>query len=149
MNTKKISVWLYYVNAIIAIGFGALYFFKNNMMDYHYAFMEMDAAQINDFNSRILILMEALKKIVGAGLIGIGIGAFTITHFALRDQDNKGANVLAFLTLMIPNTTLLLISHYVAGQITSGPKPPWMLSVLALVLIIIAFILYFIPSKKK
>ncbi len=146
---KKISIILYYVNAVIAVGFGCLYFFKSDLMPYHYSFMEMTASQIDVFNPRILELMKAFKKIIGSGLISIGIGTFISTHFILRFKDNNGVNFLTFLLLMIPNTTLFVISYHVAHSITEGPRPPWMVTAIALVLIIVAFIFELIPDKGQ
>ena len=156
---SKISTILYYALAVISAAFGALYFFKNGMMSYHFAFMQMFATDINQFNPRILELMEALKQIVGGCLIGTGVITFFITHNVLRKSFEKWANWALFLLLMIANTPLLIISYKVAHTINKDTDcvyasggmctPPWWLSAIAVALIIVAFIIGFVPKKES
>ena len=56
------------INLLIVIGallFGYLYLIKQGLMDYHYAYLQMNETQIVDFNPRIFDLMITFKKIIG------------------------------------------------------------------------------------
>jgi hypothetical protein len=131
---------LYYVIGLIGVLFGAYYLFVNNMAPYHYAFLQMKKEQIEAFNPRILELLIALKHIVGACFIGIGVVTLFVASRIKAGSNNICVyNIALFLMLLISNSTVLYISYHVAQQISEGPKPPWLLSVLVIVLLLGAF----------
>ncbi len=131
---------LYYIIGVVGIAFGGYYLFVNNMAPYHYAFMQMQAEQINQFNPRILELMIALKHIAGACFIGIGlITVFVASRIKPGSNNICTYNIGLFLMLLISNGTVLYISYHIAQQIDKGPKPPWYLSAVLIVLLLGAF----------
>ncbi|HCQ28810.1 MAG TPA: hypothetical protein DIU39_00900 [Flavobacteriales bacterium] len=131
---------LYYIIGVIGVAFGGYYLFVNNMAPYHYAFMQMDKEQIDAFNPRILELMIALKHIAGACFIGIGIITLFIASRIKAGSENICIyNLGLFLMLLISNSTVLYISYHVAQQIDKGPKPPWYLSAVIVLLLLGAF----------
>ena len=131
---------LYYIIGVIGIAFGCYYLFVNNLAPYHYAFMQMDKEQIDAFNPRILELMIALKHIAGACFIGIGlITVFVASRIQAGSNNICVYNIGLFLMLLISNGTVLYISYNVAQQIDKGPKPPWYLSGIIVLLLISAF----------
>ena len=146
---KKTSIILYYLSALTALAFGCLYFFKPNLMDYHYAFIKPNISKellATDY-PRVLELMEAFKKIIGACLIGLSIASGILTYFYSKNFNFLG-NIGLMVSLLIPNATLLAISYHVAHSIPEGePRPPWMLSVLVLGLIFGAFITSLLAKK--
>ena len=149
-NTKqKISIYIFYFLSIIAIAYGLMYLFRDDIMSYHYAFLRMDKTQINDFNPHIIKLMLALMKISGACFVSVGVTAFIITGKLFRNGEKWALWCLIslFSLSLIP---MFFVTLNIANNIPSeGIKPPWQLTLVMLILLIIAILLSCIKKTNR
>ena len=146
---QKTSIYIFYFLSIIAIAYGLMYLFKNDIMSYHYAFLRMDKTQINDFNPHIIKLMLALMKVSGACFVSVGVTAFIITAKPFKKGERWALWCLIslFSLSLIPMffVTLNIANNIPAGEI----KPPWQLTLVMLILLIIAVLLSCIKKRNK
>ena len=84
---QRISIYIFYFLSIIAIAYGLMYLFKNDIMSYNYAFLKMDKTQITNFNPRIIKLMLVLMKVSGACFVAVGSTALIITARFLKKGE--------------------------------------------------------------
>ncbi len=135
---KKISIYIFYFLSIIAIAYGLMYLFKNDIMSYHYAFLNMDKTQINDFNPHIIKLMLALMKVSGACFVAVGSTALIITAKPFRNGE-KWALLCLISLFSLSLIPMFFVTLNIANSIPSGGiKPPWWLTLAMIILLIIA-----------
>ena len=132
----KISIILFYILSVGTVAFGCLYFFRSDIMPYHYSFLHLTPQELTNFNPNILKLMIAFLKIVGSSFIAIGIGIAILTFRGIR-QEKAWAWWSILVIYLFPIVTTYVITIIVSNNITEGPKPP---SWLALSMIIDLFI---------
>lgn len=132
----KISSYTFYLLSVIAIGFGLLYFFRSDIMPYHYSFLGTSSAEINAFNPKLVELMLAFMKIIGSCYIGIGLGALLITRLGIV-KEKAWAWWSILLLMLFPLSVTLWITLIVSNGIIDGPKPPWYLAFGMLVLLLL------------
>ena len=136
----KISIILFYVLSVGTVGFGSLYFFRSNIMPYHYSFLHMTPQELANLNPNILKLMVAFLKIIGSSFIAIGIGIAIITFRGIR-QKKAWAWWSILVIYFFPIITTYIITIIVSNGITEGPKPPSWLALSMIIDLFIALIL--------
>ncbi|MBN2669507.1 MAG: hypothetical protein JXR60_09775 [Bacteroidales bacterium] len=132
----KIGAILWYLTALVTIGFGLMYFFRNDIMPYHYAFLHTDHESLYQFNDQIVPLMLAFMKIIGSSYVGIGIGMILLNAFGVKRKE-RWAWWAFFASSSFPLITTYIITLIVSANIESGPKPP---SYLAFALILLSIL---------
>jgi len=132
----KIAIILFYILSAGTVTFGSLYFFRSDIMPYHYSFLHLTPQELTNFNPNILKLMIVFLKIVGSSFIAIGIGIAILTFRGIR-QKKAWAWWSILVIYLLPIITTYIITIIVSNNITEGPKPP---SWLALSMIINLFI---------
>lgn len=138
----KIAYYNFYVLAIVSIGFGSLYFFRSDIMPYHYAFLGNSEAELNQFNPRLLELMTIFMKIIGSSYIGIGVANIFIN--AIGVNKGKRWSWWAILGIYIfPLSVTYIITLIVSKGIEVGPKPPSYLALGMVVLLVLGLVLSF------
>ncbi len=143
----KIATILFYIISVAAIGFGAMYFFRHHIMDYHVAFLGMSEDEIKSFNPKLIDLLLAMIHIMGATFITIGITGLIITYSSFR-KGVKWAWYSLFVLFTLSLTPMLFITHKIASAIPDGEsKPPWWLTLAMLIVMAIALILSW-PKKQ-
>lgn len=146
---QKISIYIFYFLSVIAIGYGLMYIFRNDIMSYHYAFLRMDKTQINNFNPHIIKLMLALMKVSGACFVSVGFTALIITAKPFKNGEKWALWCLIslFSLSLIP---MFFVTLNIANNIPSeGIKPPWQLTLTMLILLIIAVLLSCIKKTHR
>jgi len=136
----KISLYLLYILAAVSIGFGSLYFFRNNIMPYHYSFLHTNFEELNAFNPNIIKLMTAFMKIIGSSFIGIGLGILILTYKGIRLR--KSSSWWTILLIFTPASVVTyIITLIVSSNITTGPKPPSWLALLMIIMLVLSLLL--------
>lgn len=138
---------LFYLLALVTIGFGALYFFRTDIMAYHYAYLGIDHAALVNFNPKLLGLMVDFMKIIGSSYIGLGLYVLLNTFFGIRKLEKWAW--WSSLILTLPLVTTYIITLIVSNGISSGPKPPSYLALILILLLIAGLALSFKPIFKK
>ena len=144
---QKTSLYIFYFLSIIAIAYGLMYLFKNDIMSYHYAFLRMDKTQINNFNPHIIKLMLALMKVSGACFVSVGVTAFIITDRLFKNGEKWALWCLIslFSLSLIP---MFFVTLNIANNIPAGGiKPPWQFTLAMLILLLVAILLSVIKRK--
>ena len=136
----KISIILFYILSAGTVAFGSLYFFRSNIMPYHYSFLHLTPEELTNFNPNILKLMIAFLKIIGSSFIAIGIGVAIITFRGIR-QEKAWAWWSILVIYLFPIVTTYVITIIVSNNITEGPKPPSWLALSMIIDLFIALIL--------
>ena len=145
--TLKISSYIFYLLSVVTIAFGSLYFFRTDIMPYHYSFLHASVSEINTFNPSIVELMLAFMKIIGSSYIGIGAAVLLITRMGIL-KKKAWAWWSIFIVMSFPLAVTYWITIVVSNNITEGPKPPWYLALGMLVLLALGLILSFKVLKK-
>ena len=145
MTTKKsislrIAIILFYILSAGTIAFGSLYFFRSDIMPYHYSFLNLTPTELTNFNPNILKLMIAFLKIIGSSFIAIGIGIAIITFRGIR-QEKAWAWWSIFVIYFFPIVTTYIITLIVSNNIIEGPKPPSWLALSMIIDLFLALIL--------
>lgn len=144
----KISSYLFYLLSVITIAFGGLYFFRTDIMPYHYSFLHASSSEINTFNPNIIELMLAFMKIIGSSYIGIGAAVILITKMGIL-KKKAWAWWSILVVMSFPLSVTFWITVVVCNNITEGSKPPWYLALGMLVLLVLALIFSFKVLKKS
>lgn len=144
----KISMILFYILSIGTIGFGSIYFFRSDIMPYHYSFLHLTQDELNSFNPYILKLMVAFLKIIGSSIIAIGLGISILTYKGIR-QEKVWAWWGIIVIYLFPIITTYIITIIVSNNITIGPKPPSWLALFMIIDLFMALILSANILKKK
>lgn len=144
----KIAYYNFYVLAIVSIAFGSMYFFRSDIMPYHYAFLGINEAELMQFNPRLLELMTIFMKIIGSSYIGIGIANIFINAIGVRKE--KTWSWWALLSIYIcPLSVTYIITLIVSKGIEAGPKPPSYLALGMIVILVLGLALSFKPLLLK
>ena len=146
---QKIAAILFSILSAIAIIFGLMYCLRGHLMDYHIAYLGKTESELNAFSDRIVPLYLALMKIAGACMIAIGLSSLPIIFKPLKREESW-----AWLVLLVHFTASLvfmfLVTHYIAGHIQKGdPRPPYILVLIMLGLLVIALALSFPKSFRN
>ena len=72
-RSLKVAAILLVISALIAIIFGLIYCFIQNLMPYHKAYTGLTIADIAQFNPKFAFLTMIFLKVIGVYLIGYGI----------------------------------------------------------------------------
>ena len=136
----KIAIILFYILSVGTVAFGSLYFFRSDIMPYHYSFLHLTPEELTSFNPNILKLMIAFLKIIGSSFIAIGIGVAIITFRGIR-QEKAWAWWSILVIYLFPIATTYIITIIVSNNITEGPKPPSWLALSMIIDLFIALIL--------
>ena len=147
LHKRRIASVLLYIASMVTVAFGILYLTRNDIMDYHHAFLGMTTGQLDYLNPRLVPLYLALMKIAGGALLSIGVTAFIIVAVPFS-KGEKWAwwSLLTLFTIMLSATLYVTIT--ISCQIPAGqPKPPWLLTLMILIAVLLALINSFIPSS--
>ncbi len=136
----RISIILFYLLSVGTIAFGSLYFFRSDIMPYHYSFLHLTPEELTSFNPNILKLMIAFLKIIGSSFIAIGIGIAIITYRGIK-KEKPWAWWSIFVIYFFPIVTTYIITIIVSNNITEGHKPPSWLALSMIIDLFLALIL--------
>lgn len=139
LSKLKIASILFYILSVGTIGFGSLYFFRSDIMPYHYAFLNLSYEELVNFNPNILKLMIAFMKIIGSSFIAVGIGVAIITYRGIRNKQ-AWAWWSIFVIYLFPIVTTYIITLIISNSITIGPKPPSWLALSMIITLLLALI---------
>ncbi len=138
----KIATYIFYLLSLVTIAYGGLYFFRSDIMPYHYAFLHTNAAELNKFNPNIIKLMLAFIKIIGSSFIGIGFGIAIANHNGIRREKKW-----AWWSILFIYSLAIIITYYitlmVSSNITEGSKPPSYLALGMIILLVSGLALSF------
>jgi Ca2+/H+ antiporter len=150
---RKITTVLLYLISAFSVCWGLTYILHGDIMSYHRCFLKLYTQQeydaMNQFNDRVIPLMKGLMQILGAGMIAIGVAVFYITKFSFTKGDKWSWWALLFI-LIITLLPIMYVTHFVAvsiDKVECTSRPPWYLFYGIFVLVILAFINSWIPSK--
>ena len=146
----KVSIILFYILSIGTIGFGALYFFRGDIMPYHYSYLHLTPQELNNLSPNIIKLMVAFLKIIGSSFIAVGLGIAIITFRGIR-QERAWAWWSILTIYLLPILTTYIITLIVSSNITEGAKPPSWLALSMIIDLFLALILSarILKCKKK
>lgn len=138
------------INLLIVVGasvFGYLYLIKPGLMNYHYAYLQMNEAEIIDFNPHIFDLMITFKKIIGGMFFCVALFTLGIIYLNYKTTYDKANSFILFAALCFATIPLTILSHRVAEAIPDGEsKPLWFFPA---ILILLAFISMMVAQFSK
>jgi len=150
---RKITTVLLYLISAFSVCWGMTYILHGDIMSYHRCFLKLYTQQeydaMNQFNDRVIPLMKGLMQILGGGMIAIGVAVFYITKFSFTKGDKWSWWALLFI-LIITLLPIMYVTHFVSvsiNKVECTSRPPWVLFYGIFVLVILAFINSWIPSK--
>jgi len=130
----KIGKIANYLSALIVLGMGVVYLFKNSFMPYHSEAVSMDWASVD---GGIQILIIALMRAVSGGYI---VSAIVMAFL----QNKYSSSKIKWIPLLILITGLVvsLISIYatLVVRFNSPGRPPTFLAIVGIGLLIIGYI---------
>jgi cytochrome bd-type quinol oxidase subunit 2 len=144
----KIAKWIFIFLSLGAIAYGFMYLFRSHLMGYHLAYLKLSENEINQFNDRLLSLYHALMQVSGAGMVAIGFAAFLITLIPHK-REEKWAWWTLLVLFSLSLVPMFVTTFHIAQNISSGPTPPYYLTVIMFGLMLIAQILTFPYRLKK
>lgn len=130
---KNISFILYAITALLSFTFGLIYLIKDRFMSYHSAAVEKSW---NQLDSKFQTLILALLKVCGGGMI---CNALAITTLLIFSFHSRWAN-FALLLISLSETIPTFIANMIV-KLRTKASPPWLITLITIILIIIAFIL--------
>ncbi|MGP3667131.1 MAG: hypothetical protein ACKD6N_01655 [Candidatus Bathyarchaeota archaeon] len=135
-KSLKISSILLVVSALIAIIFGLIYCFTQDLMYYHQDYTGLKIADIAKFNPKFAFLTMIFLRVIGVYLIGYGIllTFIAVKSFLRAEKWAWGAVLVGGLATNIPT---LVITYTVKG--------PWIAALITLILLVVALTL---PVKE-
>ena len=135
-RSLKVAAILLVVSAFIAIIFGLIYCFTQDLMPYHKAYTGLTIADIAQFNPKFAFLTMIFLRVIGVYLIGYGIllAFIAVKGFLKAEKWAWGAVLTGGLATNLPT---LAITYTVKG--------PWIAALITLILLVIALIL---PAKE-
>jgi len=139
----KIGFGIYLLNAIIGITAGIVYFFSNQMMPYHAQVIGKNWAEL-DRGIQLIIL--ALMKIAGAGVITIGFVALILLFIPFR-RGEGWANWTLFLATIIYQGLCFFVTFKVF--LVTNITTPWPLMLMGMVLGLLGFLFSLGIEKGK
>jgi len=142
MNTKIGNI-ANYLAALILLGMGLIYLFKNSFMPYH---SDAISLEWNELDSGTQFLILALMRAVSGGFIAIAI----VTAF-LQKKFASGKITWIPLLILIGGLIVSLASLYATliVRFNSPGKPPTSLAIIGIVLLIIGYIFNRKSLKKN
>ena len=143
MNLRlKASFCCYMLLLLQAITFSLIYLFRSEFMPFHASAVEQNWSEV-DPAFQILIL--ALMKAVGGGWLSISI-AVSILLFRPFKQGMRWAYWAIPAVGLPPMLIILYLQINVA--LNTQSSPPWVFSVLGIILLLVGFILSMVPETK-
>jgi hypothetical protein len=131
----KIGSIANYATALVFLTFGVIYLFKNNFMPYHGAALSLEWSQLEE-NTQSLIL--ALMRAASGGFLASAV-AITVLQIKFRDDKLSWIPLLILITGFIVTCTTLYATILV--RIYTPGKPPTILGIGVIVLLIVGYIL--------
>jgi hypothetical protein len=144
----KIAKWIFIFLSLGAVAYGVMYLATPHLMSYHLAYLGMTEEQINQLSVRFLPLYHALMQVSGAGMVAIGFAAFLITLIPHK-REEKWAWWTLLVLFSMSLVPMFLTTFHIAQNISSGPKPPYYITIIMFVLMLIAQILTFPYLRRK
>jgi len=130
---KNIAFILYAITALISFAFGLIYLFRDRFLPYHSVAVEKSWDQLD---SKIQILILALLKVCGGGMLCNALAISTLLIFSFHSQWANFALLVIGLSETIPTFIATMIVKH-----GTKASPPWLITLITIILIIIAFIL--------
>jgi drug/metabolite transporter (DMT)-like permease len=133
MNTKIGNI-ANYLAALILLGMGLTYLFKNSFMPYH---SDAISLQWNEVDSSAQFLILALMRAVSGGFIAVAI----VTAFLQKKFTSDKITWMPLL-ILIGGLIVSLASIYATliVRFNSPGKPPTLLAIIGIFLLIIGYI---------
>jgi hypothetical protein len=144
---KQIALYILGFVSLVITGYGTLYILRDDIMNYHKAFLGMTSDQLMLLNQHIIPLYVTLIRIAGAYMIAIGLTSFLLVTGPLR-QGRRWAWWGLWTLLPIPLGTTTFYTYQIAGTIAFGPRPPYWLAA-GLFFLFIVSIGFCFPRCKK
>ena len=144
MKTKvKIAFAIYLVGCLILIGFGVVYLLCSTVMPYHQQAIGTNWEQLS---AGMQVLLQALIKMTSAGFLVMGIYGLIILLIPFRRGERW-----AYWAIPVPAFLWNAFSLYVTAKvaIATGASTPWAASVIALVMVTVAFRLSVSTGEKQ
>jgi len=136
MNIRnKIAFSIYVIVSISSVSVGTIYLFSAKFMPYH---AEIIGKNWEKLDEPLQILLLALMKGMGSGLIGVGVIILFLLLYSFRKGEKWVRFALPFIGL-ISYTTLFYVT--LNAKLNTNASTPWHFNLLNIVLIVIAFIL--------
>jgi len=143
MKTKvKIAFAIYFVGCLTSIGFGVTYLLCSTVMPYH---QQAIGAKWEDLSTGLQVLLQALIKMASAGFLLLAISGMIILFIPFRHAERW-----AYWAIPIMGYVWNGISLYVTLRvaITTGASTPWVVALIGLIMVTVAFILTITSDKK-
>lgn len=125
---------LYGAIALFGIAFGLWYLLRGTFMAYHAAAIGKTWEQV-DGGTQVLLL--ALMRVAGGGLIAVGILVLAILYFVHTEKNRWARHAVPAGLLALHLTTLYAT---LSVQIATPASPPWYGAALACAAIVAAFL---------
>lgn len=138
----KTSFFCYMLILPQAITFSLIYLFRSEFMPFHASIVEQNWSEV-DPAFQILIL--ALMKVAGGGWLSIVI-AVSILLFGPFRKGKRWAYWAVPAVALPPMLIILYLQINVS--LNTQSSPPWVFSVLGLILLLAGFILSMVPETK-
>jgi hypothetical protein len=131
----KIAFGIYFLLALTSVAFGVAYLFCSTIMPYHRVAIGIPWEQLS---SGLQAVLQGLIKVAAAGFLVIGISFMALLFIPFRRGD-----LWAKWLIPVLGSVWNIIALYVTIMIAmkTSALTPWPASIVAMVLLIVAFIL--------
>jgi hypothetical protein len=126
---------LYGVNALISIGLGSLYLFRESFMPYHEAALGRGWQEIEP---ALQVLLGALMDVAGAGWVAVGVAVIFLVAIPVRREERWARLLVPALFLIFYGPTLLATLTVLDRTPAS---PPWYGNAIACSVSVLALII--------
>ena len=129
--------------ALLGFVFALIYLLRPEFMDYHAIAVHETWAEV-DPGFQILII--ALMRVSGGGFLGVSLAITMLLYIFLKQDKVWPITAIFFIgqSILIPTLYATLLVKY-----HTGANPPWIAAVIAIVILLVAWILALIRKKNK
>ena len=139
---QKVALGCYVICQLLFFGMGFTYLFRTEFMPYH---AEALGQTWRDLSPALQILLLALMKATGGGLLASGIAHATLTFIPFRRGERWALFAVPAVGLVVSGSALWATLTVLTGTPAS---PPWQAALVGVVLSCLGFILSMLPAKK-